>query len=275
MTTVATPLVTTRPGLGNTLAAEWTKLRSVRSTWVVMIAALVVSVGFSVLFAFLTEQDYQNLPVDQRTNFDAAGTTLVGMNLGLIIVAVLGVLATSSEYSTGMIRLTLSITPSRGRVLTAKAIVVGLLGFVLGTVFATLAFLIGQAVLGVNPAVPTLGLSGPGVLRSLLGWGAEMAAFGLLSLSFAVMMRSAAGAIATAIGLIFVPGILGAFLPPWAQSHILAYFPASAAEQLSTAQLNPHATTYLGPLTGAGTLVTWVAVALVVAFSLMGKRDSG
>ncbi|MFD1050735.1 HTH domain-containing protein, partial [Kibdelosporangium lantanae] len=87
----------TVPGLGNTLAAEWTKIRSVRSTWVVVVAALVVSVGFSVLFAFLTEQDYQNLPADQRTNFDAAGTTLVGMNLGLIIIAVLGVLATSAR----------------------------------------------------------------------------------------------------------------------------------------------------------------------------------
>ncbi|TDQ00249.1 ABC transporter permease [Labedaea rhizosphaerae] len=261
--------------VGNTLPAEWTKLRSVRSTWVVIIAALVVSVGFSVLFSFLTEANYAGLPADQRTGFDAAGTSMVGMNLGLIIVAVLGALATSSEYATGMIRLTLSITPGRGRVLAAKAIVVAALGFVLGTVFATLAFLIGQAVLGINPAVPTLGLTGPGVLRSLLGWGVEMAAFGLLALAFAVMMRSAAGAIATTIGLIFVPAILGAFLPPWAQSHVLAYFPASAAEQLSTAQLDPAAATYLGPLTGAGTLVTWVAVALVVALSLMGKRDSG
>jgi ABC-2 type transport system permease protein len=263
------------PGLGGTLAAEWTKLRSVRSTWVVVLAAFVVSVGFSVLFSFLTEQDYQNLPADQRADFDAAGTSMVGMNLGLITVAVLGALATSAEYSTGMIRLTLSITPSRGRVLAAKAIVVGLLGFVLGTVFAALAFSAGQAILSSDPAIPTLGLGGPGVLRSLLGWGAEMSAFGLLSLCVAVMTRSAAGAIATTIGLVFVPAILGAFLPVWAQSHVLAYFPASAAEQLSTAQLDPTSVTYLGPVTGAGTLVTWVAVALVVAFSLMGKRDSG
>lgn len=270
MTTTAT-----RPSLANALVAECTKLRSVRSTWVVVLAALVVSVGLSVLFSFLTEQAYQTLPADQRADFDATGTSLVGMNLGLIVIAVLGVLTTSAEYATGMIRLTLSITPSRGRVLAAKATVVGTVAFALGAAFATLAFLIGQAVLGINPAVPTLGVGAPGVLRSLLGWGAEMAGFGLLALSFAVMMRSAAGAIATAIGLIFVPAILGAFLPVWVQTHVLAYFPASAAEQLSTAKLDPGSATYLGPLTGAGTLLTWVAVALVVAFSLMNKRDSG
>ncbi|GLY39356.1 ABC transporter permease [Amycolatopsis sp. NBRC 101858] len=277
MTTATASLPETKvsPGIGNTLAAEWTKLKSVRSTWLVVIAAAVVSVGFSVLFSFLTEQDYKNLPAGQTMDFDSAGTAMVGMNLGLILISVLGVLAVSGEYSTGMMRLTLAITPHRGRVLISKAVVVGLLAFVLGTLFAAAAFFIGQLVLGINPAIPTLGLGGPGVLRSLLGWGAEFAAFALLALSFGVMMRSAAGAIATAIGFIFAPAILGALLPQWVQRDILAYFPASAAEQLSTAQLKTDSVTYLGPLTGGGTLLTWVAVALVVAFSLMGKRDSG
>ncbi|MBB5850561.1 ABC transporter permease [Amycolatopsis umgeniensis] len=263
------------PGLTNTLAAEWTKLKSVRSTWIVVAAATVVSVGFSALFSLLTEADYQNLPAGQRTDFDSAGTSMVGMNLGLILVSVLGVLAVSGEYSTGMMRLTLAITPRRGRVLLAKAVVVGLLTFVLGTVFATAAFYSGQFVLGLDSDIPTSGLGDPGVLRSLLGWGAEMAAFALLALSFGVMMRSAAGAISTAIAFIFAPAILGALLPTWVQRDILAYFPASAAEQLSAAQLKTDAVTYLGPLTGGGVLLTWVAVTLMVAYSLMGKRDSG
>jgi ABC-2 type transport system permease protein len=277
MTTVTAspPAEKTPPGITNALAAEWTKLRSVRSTWIVVMAAAAVSVGFSVLFSFLTESDYMNLPAEQRVDFDSAGTSMVGMNLGLILISVLGVLAVSGEYSTGMMRLTLAITPHRGRVLISKAVVVGLLSFVLGTAFAATAFFVGQLVLGMNPDIPTLDLGGPGVLRSLLGWGAEMAAFSLLALSFGVMMRSAAGAIATAIGFIFAPAILGALLPTWVQRDILAYFPASAAEQLSTAQLRTDSVTYLGPLTGGGTLLTWVAVALVVAYSLMGKRDSG
>lgn len=277
MTTVTAspPAEKIPPGITNALAAEWTKLRSVRSTWIVVMAAAAVSVGFSVLFSFLTESDYMNLPAEQRVDFDSAGTSMVGMNLGLILISVLGVLAVSGEYSTGMMRLTLAITPHRGRVLISKAVVVGLLSFVLGTAFAATAFFVGQLVLGINPEIPTLDLGGPGVLRSLLGWGAEMAAFSLLALSFGVMMRSAAGAIATAIGFIFAPAILGALLPTWVQRDILAYFPASAAEQLSTAQLRTDSVTYLGPLTGGGTLLTWVAVALVVAFSLMGKRDSG
>jgi ABC-2 type transport system permease protein len=273
--TASRPAEKISPGITNALAAEWTKLSSVRSTWIVVIAAAGVSVGFSVLFSFLTESDYMNLPAEQRVDFDSAGTSMVGMNLGLILVSVLGVLAVSGEYSTGMMRLTLAITPHRGRVLISKAVVVGLLSFVLGTAFAATAFFVGQRVLGSNPDIPTLGLGGPGVLRSLLGWGAEMAAFSLLALSFGVMMRSTAGAIATAIGFIFAPAILGALLPTWVQRDILAYFPASAAEQLSTAQLKTGSVTYLGPLTGGGTLLTWVAVALVVAFSLMGKRDSG
>ena len=265
----------TAPGIADTLAAEWTKLRSVRSTWIVVTAAAVAGVGFSVLFSFLTAADYRSLPAGQKAGFDAAGTSMVGMNLGLILMSVLGALAVAGEYSTGMMRLTLAVTPHRGRVLLAKAAVVGVLSFLLGTLFAAVAFGVGQLVLGVNPDVPTLGLGGPGVLRSVLGWGVETAAFALLALSFGVLMRSAAGAITTAIGFIFAPAILGALLPVWVRRDILAYFPASAAEQLSTAQLKTDAVTYLGPLTGGGVLLTWVAVALVVAFSLMGKRDSG
>lgn len=180
----------TSPGISNTLAAEWTKLRSVRSTWIVVVFAAVVSVGFSVLFSFLTERDYRNLPAGQTADFDSAGTAMVGMNLGLILIAVLGVLAVSGEYSTGMMRLTLAGTPRRGRVLVSKAVVVGLPAFVLGTVFAAAAFFVGQLVLGGNPDIPTLGLGGPGVLRSLLGWGAEFAAFALLALAFAALRIS-------------------------------------------------------------------------------------
>ncbi|WP_018681362.1 ABC transporter permease [Actinokineospora enzanensis] len=257
--------------LSDTVAAEWTKLRSVRTTWTVAIAAMVVSVGLSVLFCLVTAQDYANLPAEQRLDFDAAGTSLVGLNLGLVLVAILGVLAVSTEYTTDMMRLTLAITPRRGRVLLSKALVVGLFAFVLGAVFAVAAFSIGQALLGTNPDIHALALGDPGVLRGMFGWGAEMAAFALIAFSGAVITRSSVGSVVLTIALIFAPAIVGAFLPAWVRTDILTYFPASAAEQLSAA----HAPDGPGPVIGGTVLLGWVALALVLARTRLIGRDSG
>jgi ABC-type transport system involved in multi-copper enzyme maturation permease subunit len=263
-----------KPSLLGTVGSEWTKLRTVRSTWLTLGIALVVSVGLSVLFTFAAASQFDKLSVDQRTNFDAAGTSLVGVNLGLILFAVLGVLVVSAEYASGMMQLTLSVTPRRARVLVAKGAVVMVLSFVSGLVYTAIAFFAGQAVLR-GYGVPSAGLGSPGVVRGLLGWGLAVAAFSLIAMSLGILLRSAAGAIATSIGLIFAPVIVSGLLPTWVRHNILAYLPDSAASNLSSAQLDHTSATYLTPGAAFAILAVWVGVLLMTAYSVMKSRDSG
>lgn len=262
------------PGLTSTIGSEWTKLRTVRSTWLTLGIALVVTVGFSLLIAFVYGSSFKTLPLDQRTNFDAAGYSLVGATLGMILFAVLGVLLVSTEYASKMMQVTLAVTPRRGRVMLAKGAVVAVISFVCGVVYTLVSFFVGQAIFS-SYNVPHLGLGGPGVLRSLLGWGATMAAFSLIAMALGILLRSAAAAIATSIGVIFAPLIVGGLLPSWVQHHIMAYLPESASTNLNSAQPDLTSSTYLQPGVAGLVLLAWVVVLLGGAYAVMKSRDSG
>jgi ABC-2 type transport system permease protein len=271
MTTATAP----SPGLRETARSEWTKLRSVRSTWLLLAVAGVLSIGLSLLFTFATTTTFDTMSPQDRASFDAAGTSRVGVDLSLILFVVFGSLTAASEFSSGMMRLTLTVTPNRLRVLIAKAIMVALPCYLAGVVFTTAAFLGGQAI--IRGADPTLALSigSPDVLPSLINWGSEMAAFGLIALCLALLLRSAAGAIATSIGIIFGPLLVGQLLPFWVRHHIMAYLPASAAENLTNTKHDPTSATYLDPQVASWVLGAWVLAFLVGAYFALSKRDSG
>lgn len=275
MTTATVQPVYPHPSLRDATAAEWTKLRSMRSTWVSLAVALLVSAGLSLAFTFASTTTFHTMNAAQKASFDSVGTTLVGVNLGLILFAVLGTMAASSEYASGMMRLTLIITPSRARVLAAKAIVVAVPSIVFGIAFAVISFLTGQAVInGADPAL-AVGITGPNVLSTLLNWGPQDAALALMALALGIMLRSAAGAIATAIGILFGPLIIGTLLPAWFQSHIIAYLPSSAAGNLTNPKPDITSSTYLPPAIAGCVLGAWVVAFLVGAYLVMSKRDSG
>lgn len=265
----------TDPGLRATAKAEWTKMRSVRSTWLTLGVAMVVGVGLSVLFTIASSTTFHTMSVQNKANFDSAGTTLVGVNLGLILFAVLGTLAASGEYASGMIRLTLTITPNRARVLFAKAIVVAIPSYVFGVLFATISFLAGQAIIrGTDPTL-SVGFTSPHVVSTLINWGGENAAFALIALALGILLRSAAGAIATTIGIIFGPPLIGQALPRWFQQHILTYLPSSVAGNLTNAHPDPASATYLDPQIASWVLGAWILGFLALAYFVMSKRDSG
>ena len=135
------------PTLRDTRRSEWTKLKSVRSTWVLLGLAAVIGIGMSMLFTFASTTSFHTMSAADRAKYDAAGATRVGIDLSVILFVVFGALAAATEFSSGMIRLTLTVTPNRLRVLLAKAIVVALPSYVSGAVFTTLAFLGGQLII--------------------------------------------------------------------------------------------------------------------------------
>src|SRR5207245_2432064 len=129
-----TPRQIRHPGFGAVLGSEWTKIRTVKSTFWTLLAALVVTVGLSVLLSLAFASSYDKMSVKERARFDPAAWSLVGINFGMIALGVLGVMVIAAEYSTGMIRTSLTAVPYRGRFLAAKLLVLLAVSLIVGLV---------------------------------------------------------------------------------------------------------------------------------------------
>ncbi|MFC5804929.1 ABC transporter permease subunit [Streptomyces formicae] len=197
----ASPIPVRRANLGDALASEWTKIRSVRSTMWTLGIMIVLMLGIGSTVALLVANSGVN------TEGDSALTLgFFGVLLGSICVITLGVLTIASEYGTGMIRTTLTACPDRTRVLTAKAAVFFLLVFTITTVTATLVAAFQTAIVNAAPA------SGSEWLRATVGVGLFMALLGLLALAVGAMIRHSAGAITIMIGLMLLPLVSAMFM---------------------------------------------------------------
>lgn len=203
MTAPSATAVPTRPapagraGLLNVTRSEWTKLWSVRSTGWTLLALVVATIGFGVLVCWGTESHVGDMSVGQRTDFDAASTSLTGLAFGQLAIAVLGVLLITSEYSTGGIRTSLTAVPRRLRLLSAKTLVFAVVSLVVGLITSFAAFLCGQAVLAL--AGLQTGLGDPGVVRAVVGGGLFIAASGLFGLALGALLRHTAFAVTLAV----------------------------------------------------------------------------
>jgi ABC-2 type transport system permease protein len=157
------------PGL---LRAEWTKIRSVRSTVWTLVIFVVVCIGFTALIAWLTETHWYGpkaAPRDARAISDPVSFILgTGVGLGQLAIGVLGVLVITSEYSTGVIRASLLAVPRRLPVLAAKAVVFAVLLLIVTEIVAFCSFFVGSAILHAHVQVA---LSGSGVTRAVIGAG--------------------------------------------------------------------------------------------------------
>ncbi|MFF8277524.1 ABC transporter permease subunit [Streptomyces lateritius] len=196
------PIPVRKAHLGDALASEWTKIRSLRSTMWTLGVMVLLMLGVGLAVAAIVSSS--NAPTE---NESALGLGFFGVLLGSICVITLGVLTIASEYGTGMIRTTLTACPSRARVLTAKAIVFFLLVFTITTVTATLVGL-AQVAMVANAAEPTSGQW----LRATVGVGLFMAELGLLALAVGAVVRHSAGAITIMIGVLLLPLVAAMFM---------------------------------------------------------------
>jgi ABC-2 type transport system permease protein len=255
-----------RPSSGRVLLdvirSEWTKLRTVRSTYWSTIAAVVIAIGLCALVCLGNSTHNASAPSDP------AGTSLAGMFLAQVAFAIVGVLAMSAEYSTGMIRTTLAAVPQRGYVLAGKAIVLGISAFVLVTATAFASFFVGQSILGRRHF--DIGLGAPGVLRVIIGAGLYTTVLVLLAMALAAILRNTAGTITAVIGLIFVLPIIIVLLPLRWQNDIGRYTPVNAG----TAIVNvTRQSAQLGPWIGFGVFCLWAALFGAVAWWTLRRRD--
>jgi ABC-2 type transport system permease protein len=251
------------------LAAEWTKLRSVRSTVWALTAALLMGVALAALLCYGQVSRWNRVPAAAHAHFDAAGFSLNGVFLVQLVIASLGVLAMSAEYSSGTIRATLSSTPSRPLVLVTKAAVFAATVLVVGTATSLLSFLVGQAVLGPQHMAASLGDAG--VLRVVVGGGLYLVGVGLLGLGLAAILRNTAAGISAAVGLLFVLPILARLLPSDLADHVDRWLPSNAGMAILHTVPEP---TSLAPWAGIGVLFGYAALALVAGGVVMVRRDA-
>ncbi|MFH8473213.1 ABC transporter permease subunit [Streptomyces sp. NPDC018000] len=260
----ASPIPVRRATLGDALASEWTKIRSVRSTMWTLGVMIVLLLGLGLAVAAL-----MNMADTEMGDVPVLSFGFFGVLLGSICVITLGVMTIASEYGTGMIRTTLTACPSRARVLTAKAVVFFLLTFVITTVTTTLVGALQTSILG--GVAPT----GGEWLRATVGVGLYIATLGLLSLAVGALIRHSAGAITVMIGVVLLPLVLGMFMFATSLSAVQkALFEYSIPSQLSA--FYDTSVTGSGP---TGWEPLWImlgvtGVALIGAYLSLEKRDA-
>ncbi|WP_254407565.1 ABC transporter permease subunit [Streptomyces sp. GMY02] len=192
-----------RAHLGDAIASEWTKLRSVRSTMWTLGVMIALMLGVGILTAVVIAAS-DAPPITDDESMLALG--FFGVLLGSMCVMTLGVMTIASEYGTGMIRTTLTACPSRVRVLTAKAIVFFVLVFVI-TALTTMTVAAAQAAIMDAPSQ-----DGGLWFRATVGVSLYLATLGLLAMAVGALIRHSAGAITVMIGVVLLPLVLAMFM---------------------------------------------------------------
>ena len=260
---------------GNVLRSEWTKLRSVRSTYWTLLAAVITTVGLSALISAIYVSQYGTMKAADKLNFDPTSFSLNGVFLAQLAIGVLGVLIITSEYSTGAIRSTFAAVPQRRTVLAAKATVFSGVTLVVGLVSCFAAFFVGQAILSSQGIQAHIG--DPGVLRAVAGSGVYLAVLGLLALGIGTLIRHSAGAISALFGLVLVLPVLVQALPSSWSDVIAKYLPSNAGQAISqTGNAGPHPRggLMLSPWAGLGVFALYADVALAFAAVALRRRDA-
>ncbi len=267
MTALTAPARTTTdyrlsfPGL---VHSEWIKLATLRSTWWSIGIVAVLTVGIALLMAGAV-----NTP-----GFPPIQIVVSPVQFTMLLAGILGVISVTGEYSTGMIRSTLTAGPIRGAVLAAKALVVGVL------MFATSLVIFFAAALAVAPILAGKDMSiawdvPADSLLPILAASLCMAVFALIGVGFGFVLRSGAGAIAATVGLLFVLPIVVSIFPyddpawQWIRD-IGTYLPMSASQNV----IMPQSDWGLEAPVALLALGGWVAASLLAAWAVLRTRDA-
>jgi hypothetical protein len=234
-------------------------------------------------FTLTGSGDIGPAPVDT----DLAVMALSGSQLGLILLAALGTLFITSEYRRGMILTTFAASPRRGRVLVAKAVVLGATTFAAGLVAAVVSFAVGMPVLRDNghrpPVFPHLGLGDGPALRAVVGTAVVLSLISVLALGLGALLRRTATAVVTVVVVFVVPLILFSALPLGLSRWLQRLTPVAGFaiqgtvprhEQVESPCLPDSGCYPQSPWAGLATLAGYAAVVLAVAVWRIRKRDA-
>ena len=306
------PPATGRAGLRGAIASEFTKIRSVRSTYWTLAALLVVSIGIGAAITGGTAASFSHNPAN-KAGFDAAQTSLAAFfEIGQLIIAVIAALAITSEYSTGMIRTSLTAQPRRGTVYAAKAIVLTSLTLIVSLVTSFIAFFVGQALLSssgvsaslfhsvripqnANVTCPQQGAGGGGgglppgckvvfsgtdvihpstVLFAIIGCALFVTLVAIIAFGVGAIVRHTAAAIAIVIAALFIIPVLEHALPDNWHFDIMRFLP-DAANQVISVTISSNTNPHLwSAWPQLGVTALWAAALLAAGAYLFRRRDA-
>jgi ABC-2 type transport system permease protein len=251
------------------LSSEWLKLRSVRSTYIT-VAVAATGVPLAAWIAWYAAGAWDTPSLHHHVTIS---TTAPLMSLlADLCLGILGVLAVTSEYSSGTIRTSLVAVPRRPAVLAAKAAVVAAVALAAGEAIVFATELVTRAIVGDRPMVAWIGhhasayyaepVSSHAVLLLCLGSTAML--FALVGLGLGTLMRSAIGPIACIAGLMYVIPIVAIHLPaPWGE-RVMAMLPPNLGIELA----GQSAYSQVGDGTALAPAVVLAAIAAYIVLSL-------
>jgi ABC-2 type transport system permease protein len=243
------------------IRSEWTKIRSVRSTvWTLAATALLMTGLSALLGAAAANAARQPMP-----GADAIAMSLGGGMFASLSMATLGVLVISSEYRTGGIRTSLMAVPRRLRLLAGKLIVFTVVALVVCVAASAGAIGVGLAI--TRP--PSVEMAE--VVRASLGCGLYLTACGLLGLGLGTLVRHTPGAIVSAVALILVLPAMTSQLPGEWGGVVAEFFTTNAGMLVVFGRSSEH----LGPWSGFGVYLAWIAVAVAASSRLPGEPCGG
>jgi ABC-2 type transport system permease protein len=256
-----------RYGFRTVARMEWQKLRTVRSTWYIVAAFAAGMIGLAILAA--SHENYAHMSAASRASFDPTSSGFLGLVIGQLLLGTLGVLAITTEFSSGMIRATFAAAPSRPLVLVAKAAVLGAVTLAAGEISAFAAFLAGQAML--KAPVPHATLGQPGVLRAAAMAGTYPALIALISLGIGAIIRHTAGAICALVGMVFALPLLFFALGSSVRTVAQKFLPDTMRNSLTAVKPVAH---LLSPWLTFGLLCAYALVALAAGAWVLARRDA-
>ena len=253
------------------LHAEW-MLRTIAGTWWLLLGAVAVAVAASAGIAAST-----HISPGGADSQDPTKLSLIGVDLGQAVVAVLAVLAVTEEYGTGMIRVTLAAIPRRPMMLGAKAINLAGLTLIMGVPAVAGCLLAGRLLLPGAGLAPAHGYAlisithGP-TLRAAFGSVLYLGLIALLSLGIGVIVRDTAVSTGIVLALLYLPPLLAQLVSdPW-RRHIQQIAPMTAG--LSIQATRNIRSLPIAPWGGLGVLATWAAGMLLVGLIVLKARDA-
>jgi ABC-2 type transport system permease protein len=267
---LAPSLPSTSVIVGDVLRSEWTRLRTVRSTYWTLVSAAAAMVGLSAIVCSAYIAQFDKLSASDKAKFNPVTFSLSGGGLAQLAVGVLGVLIITNEYSSGMIRTTFAVTPQRITVLAAKAMVFFVVTFVVTTLAAFAAFFVGQAILSSEQFGVDIGA--PGALRSVVGTGLYLGVLGLLALGLGTLSRKTAGGIAALVGILFILPVVVSLLPD-SINGIQKYLPSNAGQEIVYGS-GQSSSDVLSPWAGFSVFCLYATVTLGVAAVVLARRDA-
>ena len=269
----AAAALTWRTALLRTVRSEFTKLRSVRSTYWITFVLVLASVAWCVAYCLGTVHQWPHMSAQDRSGFDATQNSILGLALlGQLIIVVFGALMITSEYSTGLVRTSLTVMPRRGTLYAAKAAVFAAVSLVVVFVASFGTFFLGRVLLGSTHVA--MSLSQPGVLRSLIVTALFVEACGLIAFGIGAVVRNTAAALTLAFGFLILLPQLTRTLPVFLHNDLIRWVPGGDAINSMTATIGgpiPHTFSAWGEL---AVIVGYAAILLTAGAVLFSRRDA-